>query len=388
MAGPWPMPPAKDGTPRWRIYADAGVDAVTGERRRIGKVVRGSKRDAELAHARLLVDVGDGRHAGSGEMTFGGALDAYVAHKSLSLEATSADTYRRQLAYIPDRLRALPVTKIGVEHLEALYAHLATAGHKRTGGPLAAKSIRNVHAVIYGTFELARRRRWVAINPAADAEPPDVKRRLPTPAAAERMAALFAAADAIYPVLLPAYIRTTLAVGGRRSEIHGIRWSAIDWTRGVITLRDTIVFAAGAWQIKPRTKTGGARPVIVDPGTLAALQAVYDRAFANALSCGIDLPADAFVFTDAPDGAVPWRPATTARRFSRACAAAGLPATTRLHDLRHLMATHLIDQGVPIPVVSARLGHAQNSTTLDIYTGRVAASDQGAADVMGDLLGP
>jgi integrase len=386
MAGPYPMPPDKDGNPRWRIYADDAPDVLTGKRRRITRVIRGSEKDAKLAHARLLVEVGDGRHAGTGVVTFGAALDAFVTHKSLSVEATTADTYRRQLAYIPDRYRAMPITKVGVAELEALYAHLATRGHKRNGGPLSPASIHNVHAVVHGTFELARRRRWISVNPAADAEVPALRRRLPSPADAAKIEALFAAAEAAYPTLLPAYLRVTLAVGGRRSEIHGLRWSSIDWTRGVITLRDTVVFAAGAWQVKDHTKTGGERRVMIDPGTLGALQVLYDRAFALAVSCGIDLPAEAFVFTDHPDGSEPWIPNTTARRFSRCCAKAGLDPKTRLHDLRHLMATHLIDKGIPIPVVSARLGHHQNSTTLDIYTGRVAASDQAAADEMGLFL--
>jgi len=383
MAGPYPMPPGQDGIPRWRIYADATPDVVTGKRRRVTKVIRGSKKDADLAHARLLVDVGDGRHGGAGEVTFGAALDAFVAHKKLSVEPTTADTYRRQLAYIPDRYRAMPITKVSVEQLEALYAHLATAGHKRSGGPLSPASIHNIHAVVHGTFELARRRSWVKVNPAADAEVPALRRRMPSPADPTKIKALFAAAEDAYPTMLPAYLRVSLAVGGRRSEIHGLRWSAIDWARGIVVLRDTVVFAAGKWQVKDHTKTGGERRVMIDPGTLAALQIVYDRAFAVALSCGIDLPADAFVFTDTPDGSEPWIPNTTARRFSRCCARAGLDPKTRLHDLRHLMATHLIDQGVAIPVVSGRLGHHQNSTTLDIYTGRVAASDQAAADVMG-----
>ena len=155
---------------------------------------------------------------------------------------------------------------------------------------------------------------------------------------------------------------------------------------GRVTLRETVVRAGKEWVVKPTTKTGGERFVDIDAGTLGLLRVLHDQAFASALACGVALPADAFVFSDEPDGSVPWKPATTARRFKRACAAAGLPATTRLHDLRHLMATHLIDQGVSIAAVSARLGHAQNSTTLDIYTGRVAGSDRGAADVMGRFL--
>ena len=104
------------------------------------------------------------------------------------------------------------------------------------------------------------------------------------------------------------------------------------------------------------------------------------------MAVGIPLPRDAFVFSDDPDGAQPWRPETTARRFQRSCIAAGLPKTTRLHDLRHLAATWLPDQGVPLPAVSARLGHATNSLTFDVYGGRIQDTDRLAAEVMGKLF--
>ena len=45
----------------------------------------------------------------------------------------------------------------------------------------------------------------------------------------------------------------------------------------------------------------------------------------------------------------------------------GLPATTRIHDLRHSAATLLLCHGVPVKVVSEMLGHSDVSITLSIY---------------------
>jgi integrase len=168
--------------------------------------------------------------------------------------------------------------------------------------------------------------------------------------------------------------------------MHGLRWSGVDWDRGRVTISDVIVRAGGQWVVKPRTKTGEDRTLYIDLNTLGMFRAAYDQAFELAATCGVTLPADAFVFSDEPDGSMPWKPQTTARRFSRAAVAAGLPPTTRIHDLRALCGTHLADEGVPIPVIGARLGHTLNSTTADIYVGRIAESDRGAAEVMGRLL--
>jgi integrase len=373
------------GDDAWRIHVYVGTDPITGKERQKTKVVRGTKKDAERELTKLLGEVDDGRVGPDGR-TFGYVLDAWLDHKTLSVEATTADTYRHQLAYIPDKLRAMPVGRVDVELLEALYAHLRRKGNRRTGGGLSAKSVKNVHVAIHGALELARRRKWITVNPAVDAEVPTEPRREPSPAPAEKIGELFrAAADQHHA--LPTYLRLTLAAGARRSEVHGLRWSGVDFARGRITLRDVIVWAGGRWQVKPRTKTGGHRVVTVGSGTLAALEVLHDRAFTDALACGETLPKQAFVFTDDPVGEVPWRPATTARRFRRACEVAGLPDTTRLHDLRHLAATYLIDRGVSVPTVSARLGHSQPSTTLDVYTGRVEASDVIAGEVMEQLFG-
>ena len=60
----------------------------------------------------------------------------------------------------------------------------------------------------------------------------------------------------------------------------------------------------------------------------------------------------------------------------------------RFHDLRHLSATILIAAGIPIKSVSARLGHTQISTTLDIYADALESVDRAAADKMDSFLLP
>lgn len=58
----------------------------------------------------------------------------------------------------------------------------------------------------------------------------------------------------------------------------------------------------------------------------------------------------------------------------------------RLHSLRHTNATLLISEGVDIRTVSGRLGHAQTSTTLNIYTHALQSRDAAAADCLDNAL--
>lgn len=64
----------------------------------------------------------------------------------------------------------------------------------------------------------------------------------------------------------------------------------------------------------------------------------------------------------------------------------GLPRVG-IHDLRHSAATILFAQGVPIPVISRMLGHSSIRVTADIYTHRVPALEEDAADKMQQAVG-
>ena len=66
---------------------------------------------------------------------------------------------------------------------------------------------------------------------------------------------------------------------------------------------------------------------------------------------------------------------------------AGLPETTRYHDLRHGAASLLLSQNVPVPVVSNYLGHADPSITLRVYAHMIDGMDEIAATVMDAVLG-
>ncbi|MGY1640670.1 tyrosine-type recombinase/integrase [Geodermatophilus sp. SYSU D00703] len=130
------------------------------------------------------------------------------------------------------------------------------------------------------------------------------------------------------------------------------------------------------------TKTGRSRVVDLDWGTVAALRAY--RAARGLLA--LDLVRDsalALVLSNF-DG-THRHPERFSRRFSgqlvqarKALREECLPAI-RLHDLHHTPATLLLADGVPVEVVSERLGHANAAITLTVYqhvhpgTGREAA---------------
>jgi integrase len=105
----------------------------------------------------------------------------------------------------------------------------------------------------------------------------------------------------------------------------------------------------------------------------------------RAATAAIGVEDDAFVFSRELDASKPWTPDSVTSRFVTIRDELGYK-NMRFHDLRHFAATRLMAAGVPVRTVSGRLGHANPSTTLSVYSHFVEASDQEAAGIMGGLV--
>lgn len=102
------------------------------------------------------------------------------------------------------------------------------------------------------------------------------------------------------------------------------------------------------------------------------------------LAAGAAWADTGLVFVDALGE--PPHPETVTRWWREACVAVGVPPI-RLHDARHTAATLMLRAGVPVKVVSQRLGHADIAVTMRVYQNVTAQDDQIAADVLGSALG-
>ena len=65
----------------------------------------------------------------------------------------------------------------------------------------------------------------------------------------------------------------------------------------------------------------------------------------------------------------------------------GLPSI-RFHDLRHTAASLMLNYGIPVIIVSKRLGHARASITMDVYGHPIPSKQEEAATLMDRLMKP
>lgn len=189
-----------------------------------------------------------------------------------------------------------------------------------------------------------------------------------------------------------------LRTGLRRSEICGLKWSdlePVDSTDAraeagrlhVWRARVSIDWATVA-ESGPKTASSR-RTVELDPGTWAVFQRERARQAADQLAMGSGWAgaragtSGAYVFRDGLGE--PIKPPALRWVARRVAAAAGVP-DVGVHGLRHSAATLGLGAGVPLVVVSKRLGHSSVSTTADIYCERVEEMDAAAADALAATL--
>lgn len=361
------------GRQSWRVKVFVGRDA-DGVKRYVERTVRGTRRDAECELARVVVEVGEGRHAAAAPMSFDELLDRWLDVKRRTVEANTMASYewiaRR---YVRPALGDRRVASLRALDLDDLYADLHARG-------LAPRTVRICHTVARQSLEQARRWGLIARNPAVDATPPQRRREI-TPPTVAQVQQLIAAADAEDPDF-GVYLWVLAVTGCRRGEACALRWTDVDLERGEVAIRRSIAHVGDELREKD-TKTHQGRRLAIDEATVALLRAQRLRCRERWLALGEHLADDAFLFGDA-DGR-PWRPDVCTNRFTRLREGVGLPRV-RLHDLRHFVATTLGEAGVPIATISGRLGHGDKATTLNLYTHAFPATDQRAAAYLGSLL--
>lgn len=164
---------------------------------------------------------------------------------------------------------------------------------------------------------------------------------------------------------LQALVYVTLYYGLRRSEVLGLRWSAVDFEKGTLTINHTVVKNRTIVR-KDTTKTQSSHHTyaLIDD-VREALLAQRERQTTNRKELGVAYRESDYIFTW-EDGTL-YRPDYVTRGFQRVLKAHGLPMM-RFHDLRHSTASILYDKGWDLKDSQSWLRHSSVEMTGDIYT--------------------
>jgi integrase len=370
----------------WR-YMFSGPGSTMEDRRLIAESGFANKREAADAEAdRRTKELQKHALAKAGAINVAAALPTTFAmllqeffrqHAEEKLAPKTIERYRELAAYLAPELVAMPLGEVTPLHLSREWNRLLKSGghHRKTklARPLSAKSVRHVAGLVSSAFARAQRWGLVTINPVTHSEPPVPKKHRGLALSPAQQALVFASATG--PWCMATFLEFAAATGARRGEVLALRWSDIQDGRAIITrslgqTRQALAFKG--------TKTEKPRDVKVPASALAALEPHHRRQNEFRAKFGPSYREDLDLIFANPDG-TPLRPNSVSSAVSLLFQRLGLPKGASLHSLRHSHGSHLLADGVSLPVVSERLGHSSVRTTADVYAHAIRGQDDEAA---------
>ncbi|MDP9766512.1 tyrosine-type recombinase/integrase [Deinococcus enclensis] len=325
-----------------------------------------TKREAEKKLNQILADLDRGLLAVPDNITLAEWMEQYFATKLPTLAASTAADYEwvRDKIILP-ALGHRPLQALKPLDIVGLYAQLALKYQRSV--------LVQVRAILRGALREALINELVMRNvvegiplPARKAtpateDPQEVGRAL-TP---EEVTRYLGAAQTLRGRAhrWRRLFHLMLATGLRRGEICALRWENVDLDRGELKVRRAVGVGKGGKPEEGLPKTLKSRRTVTLDADMVAL--LRDHAEEQAIERAA-LKAwreHGMVFTTLRG--TPIHPDDLSKVAREVARAAGVDV--RLHDLRHTHASLLLSRGVPVEIVSERLGHADPAITLRIY---------------------
>lgn len=293
--------------------------------------------------------------------TVGQLLDVYL--KGLR-NRCKPNTVQNAEAAIRVHLRPtfghIPLSALSPLHVQAWIERLESEGLKPT-------TIRNRLTYLKGALSWALKSNLVKMNAAALADAPQAEPRGQALSPAEAMRVL----ELVPSSHLGIVWALCLGAGLRHSEALGLQWADVDIDGASILVHQQLQREDGTWvftELKTKGKKGKKRSFRLPIPAFLVTELRRHRAWQSErrLLLGKTWPQTDLVCTGRFGRPVSRSTSHTA--WKTAAQKLGIPASFRVHDLRHSCASLLIESGESMKTVQAVLRHASISITMDLYT--------------------
>lgn len=278
-----------------------------------------------------------------------------------TLEALKRSVDNKIIAYFePMRLR---LSEVKPQHIHHFYEYLYKKGRADGSGGLSIPSIKSIKYILSDAFKRAILDEMIVSNPIEAVklpakENPRKHHVVLNKESADRLLGYIIDDELMYPLLL-----TTLRYGLRRSEVIGLKWSAVDFRNRKIRIESVITNEKNPEKQRTKTKTSNASFDLF-PDVAAALlirKKAQDRQR--------EILGDAYVKTDyvfTYENGKFLKPDWVTARFKTILAEAGFPYM-RFHDLRHSTACIMYSLGMGIKELQHFMRHGKIEMTADTY---------------------
>ena len=352
-----------------RYYAVLNYRNAGGQRKTkwisLGLPEKGNKRKAEAELARLRAEFEPPKEVGdlSSDMLF---ADYLLEWLEIAKGRLAVATYSSYAAMIKKpigpyfRQRNLTLRELEARHLQMFYSEMFRKVKPNT--------VIHYHAIIHSALKYAVKTDMLVQNVADKVDRPKKNSFQPVFLSVEEMQKMFEALRGTkleLPVLVAAFY------GFRRGEVLGLKWDAIDFERGTISVIRTVTTITldgkqtEIEQQSAKTKSSLRTLPLIGSFREYFLQ-VKEAQELNKQICGncYNHEYDGFVFVDELGERMRANYLTSA--FPKFLESHGL-RRMRFHDLRHSCASLLLANGVPLKHIQEWLGHSDFTTTANIY---------------------
>jgi integrase len=364
--------------------------------KRFEKTIQGTKSDAAKALRSALKDGDDGKHVAPDRITLKEWSEQWLA--LLERKPIEGKSKRkrglvsaRTLERYSDLLRLHVWPTLGDRCLQKLTATEIDDLYIEREQVLAPRTVHHIHVALKACLAAAVRKKVIAANPADDAEAPTFEDgEAGTVLDPAQLAVVLAGfkGRAIYPIIL-----TIALTGARLNEVLALRWIDVNFEAKTLSITRAIEpTKAHGRRIKAPKTSRGVRTITIDDALLSVLRKVRDKQLrlVAGVPNGVDvslvrLPESALIFPggDGSDLLRTRNHHTVENDFRERVDKIGFVGF-RIHDLRGTHSTMLLDAGVPVHVVAARIGD-DPATLLRIYAKRTRKADANAASVIAAL---
>lgn len=373
----------------YRLVVNVGFDA-NGKRIRRTKTVKcKNQTEAKKELAKFVTEIEAGEYIAPEKMTFTNFVREWKEkYASKQLEASTYETYVTLLenqilpSFGHKRLDQINTLQI-LNFLETL----SKDGMRSDGKPgkLSSATIQFYHRVLKNIFSRAVEWKVIKENPVASIKKPKVESKKAKVYSEEQVGILMgciANEDSKWQMIITLAIST----GMRRGEILGLEWNHLDLEKGKIHIQQSLTHTKETGYIfkEPKTKNS-IRNISLSSSVTEQLRQYKLYKNKQKLRLGDKWNGNERNLLFSTWDGQPMYPSSITSWWRKRLKMYGLPQIT-FHELRHTSATLLINEGVHMKTISARLGHSKIGITMDLYGHALDSADEAAANKFDHLF--
>lgn len=378
----------KDGEVAYMLVVEAGKD-IHGKRIQRTRTLKGiTKREARKELSKFEQEIREGTYLEKKDVSLKSFLEEWLETFIVPYNSpTTVSGYRQKCnTYIFAEkwgIGQYPVQSLNLMIIQRFVNTLSKRPSRR-GGTLSPKTVKSTYNILRSCLDKVVEMDIIKKNPASNISLPKMKKPEIKVFTQEEVQVLLAALEQEKSDLqLP--VNLALAMGLRRGEVLGLKFSDVDYEKKTIKIHNNRIQCCDYQVFEKEPKTRNSIRTLNVPDTLLKMIKKEEVSCKKRqMQNGRNYNKEGYVCYKPLTGK-PWMPDNLTTKYRRFIKNLGITPVS-FHGLRHCFASLCLHEGIEILEISKKLGHATPSFTYDTYTHLMEDKGSYVADTMDKTL--